>query len=191
MQKTSLASDHDSKALAISQRMMESRIRCPYCAPNGSSPCRPIGRHHFDLESKSLQKSPSTVEILAFYSNMPLEQCRGPFTRKVHGLVLAGVGCSSWSIEAGNVIVAEAQKGVVIIVASRQPQKGFTPNSEIYGLEALKGKYIAGGYLSPEKCFIELSLTIEHGLSIQEIRVIFEGTKPKTQHESRGQAKPS
>ncbi|KAM5352973.1 hypothetical protein ACJ41O_005695 [Fusarium nematophilum] len=126
---------------------------------------RPLGHHYFNITSRPTDKALPQVDVLYGHQEVDPELFQAAVESGAEGIVLAGLGAGGWPTEAVEGLEKVVNETQVPVIVSRRTAWGFVEEKE-YGIGA--------GYLNPAKARIQLQLALENGLSLKEIKEIFE-----------------
>jgi L-asparaginase len=132
----------------------------------------PFMKHTMDSEFTidSANKLPR-VDIIYVYEDMPGDLVDAAVNAGTQGIVIAGVGNGNMPKAAMGALSRAAQKGVVVVRASRVPTGHVGRNVEV---DDDKLNFVAAGELNPPKARVLLRLALMKGTEPKEIQKLFD-----------------
>jgi len=131
----------------------------------------PFMKHTIDSEFNvdSATKLPR-VDILYIYEDMPGDLVDAAVNAGTQGIVIAGVGNGNMPQAVADALKRAAQKGIVVVRASRVPTGYVRRNVEV---DDDKLNFVAAEELNPPKARILLRLALMKGNDPKEIQKLF------------------
>jgi L-asparaginase len=114
------------------------------------------------------------VDILYGHPEVDPEIFLEAVDRGAKGIVLAGMGLSSWTSSAGAKILPIIEKRDVVVVVSRREGFGYTNGQGAFGLGDI---CIGSGFRDASKSRVELQILLAAGLDWDGIKKAFECTR--------------
>ncbi|EWY93953.1 L-asparaginase [Fusarium oxysporum f. sp. lycopersici 4287] len=128
-------------------------------------PSRPLGHHHFKLQSRPPSSALPQVDILYAYQELSVGMFKAAVDLGARGIVLAGLGAGFWTSKGTEEIRRIVRETKIPVIVSRRPEGGFVGPCQAG---------IGAGFLNPQKARIQLQLALEAKMDNDAIRALFE-----------------
>ena len=128
-------------------------------------PSRPLGHRHFDISQRRPLTGLPKVDILYGHQGLESKLFLAAAELGARGVVLAGVGAGWWPTLAREEVDAIARSKSIPVMTSSRSLSGYVDDSS---------GGVGCGFLDPQRCRIQLQLCLMEGLSLEQIRGVFQ-----------------
>ncbi|CDK28786.1 unnamed protein product [Kuraishia capsulata CBS 1993] len=130
------------------------------------------------ISRESVLQSPDWPRVAILYSHQGFDKELIRLSIEhlgAQGIIFAGCGAGSMTAETNEYAFTLWKRYGVPMVYSRRSNEGVVPRRSLPKIEGYSEGSIAAGYMNPQKARILLQLCLLHGITVDVIKVVFEG----------------